>query len=472
MKSESDLDISPDKIKKEPEDEDSSPCKTDASSDHIKTEPISDSESHHEPSPKKMKTLVIRLDSRLNFQSSFKRNSLGSRSSVEGSETIESDSTKEQMDTGASQASDDEDADSVKTEIVDGELTEVDGELTEEETVEEELVEEEIVTDFSPEKCETETITECGSKPLLRTKASYKHFDSEPAQMLVEKEADKAILSISSAEESQSDDESTENSRTVSPPSFTRFSENYKSHGNAELAGESIYFNQVQSDLNALNSNDQYSNISPARQMSTKYIPEHSPVSNDSYDNETANSLTDLNTSGYFDKFKMYQPITESLTDSEENSYYSADNTVEQNSVTCTIDDGENVSVPWSQSSRLTQPRQYCESEHSSDSDPEVKAQMESAINSILSLNQGAPSEPPPKADYSFNQSSHLFTAGSAYQDVVTVDDSQSESRMEEEDTEVSAPCTDDETVHADDDDDDVIVVNDDIDAAVQSILI
>ena len=454
MKSESDIDTADEENKQEL-DSDSSPCKTEISDDNIKTEPVSDSESHQEPNYKKMKTLVIRLDSRLNFQSSFKRNSLGSHSSLEGSETVESDSVREQMDTGASQASnDDEDADSVKTEIVDDEFIQ-------EELVQEEVVEEEVVTDFNTDEHATDTTDY--SKPLIRTKASYKHFDNEPAQMLIDNETAKAALSISSVEDPQSDDESVENSQAVSPPNFSQYSNSYEHHGNTELASESIYFNQVQSDLNALNSTDQYSNISPVRQSSTKYIPEHSPVSNDSFDNENPNSVSEFNSSGYFDKFKMYQPITESLTDSEENSYYSADNTVEQNSVT--VDDTENENVPWSQSSQLPQARQYSDSEHSSDSDPEVKAQMESAINSILSLNQGAPSEPH-KADYSFNQSDQLFTAGSAYQHEVGVGVSQSETRMEEEDTEVSAPCTDDDTAAEEEEDDD------DIDAAVQSILI
>ena len=469
LMSDSDGDTADETIKQEPSDSDSSPHKIEISRDKIKSESVSDSETSNEPEYKKMKTLVIRLDSRLNFQSSFKRNSLESRSSLEGSET-EKESTRDHMDTSTLGSDDEASNDSVKTEIVDTQYTQ-------EEIVEEEVVEEKIVTDFNANDGVTETLPEMPTyaMPLkIRTKAAYKHFDSKSLRRSIEDESSKTVLSISSAEESQADDgddESNENSQNVSPPTFSQYSNSYEHHGNTELASESIYFSQTQSHLDALNSEGQYSNVTPVQQT-RKYLPEHSPVSNDSFDNENMNPVNDFNNSDYFDKFKMYQPITESLTDSEENSYY-ADNTIEPNSLT--VDDAENENVPWSRPSGSAQTRPYSESEHSGESDPEVKAQMESAINSILSLNQGAPSESQ-SADFGFSQSNPMFTTvpASDYQNEASDGDSQSEMRIDETTTETSGPYTDNVVrIDNDDDDDDVVIVGDDndIDAAVQSIL-
>ena len=472
LMSDSDGEAADETIKQEPSDSDASPQKIEISHDKIKTESVSDSETSNEPEYKKMKTLVIRLDSRLNFQSSFKRTSLESRSSLEGSET-EKESMRDHMDTSTQESDDEASNDSVKTEIVDTDYMQ-------EETVKEEVVEEEIVTDFNANDGVTETLQELPNyaMPLkIRTKAAYKHFDSKSLRRSIEDESSKTVMSISSAEESQADDgdvddESNENSQNVSPPRFSQYSNSYEHHGNTELASESIYFSQTQSHLETLNSDDHYSNVTPVEQT-RKYLPEHSPVSNDSFDNEAVTSGTDFNNSDYFDKFKMYQPITESLTDSEENSYYSADNTIEPNSLT--VDDTENENVPWSQPSGSSQTHPYSESEHSGESDPEVKAQMESAINSILSLNQGAPNESQ-SADFGFSQSNPLFTTVPAYQSETSDGDSQSEMRIDEMTPETSGSFTDnvvriDDDDDDDDNDDDVVIVGDDIDAAVQSIL-
>lgn len=461
--SESDGDTADEDVKQELDSSDSSPRKAESNHEKVKREPVSDSEASSEPDYKKMKTLVIRLDSRLNFQSSFKRNSLESRSSLDDSETVENESAKEHMDTSTQES--DDDADSVKTEIVDGPYTQ-------EELVQDEIVEEEIVTDFNANEGVTETLTETPtdySKPLIRTKASFKHFDSQSVRNSMEDENAKAALSISSTEDSQTNDdydESNENSRNASPPSFSQYSSEFEHHGNTELASETIYFNQAQGGSDAPNNEDQYSDAMAVEQ-SRKYIPEHSPVSNDSFDNENINTVDDFNSSGYFDKFKMYQPITESLTDSEENSYYSADNTVEQTSAR--VDDADNENVPWSQPSGSSQVQPYCDSEHSEDSDPEVKAQMESAINSILSLNQGAP-DGSQQTDYSFSQSNQVYSGVPTYLSGGD-GDSQSEANMKELDTELSTSCSDNDTANESEDDDDVVIVNDDIDAAVQSIL-
>ena len=463
LMSDSDGETADETIKQEPSDSDSSPQKTEISRDKIKPESVSDSETSNsnEPEHKKMKTLVIRLDSRLNFQSSFKRTSLESRSSLEGSET-EKESVRDNMDTSTQESDDEASNDSVKTEIVDTDYMQ--------ETVKEEVVEEEIVTDFNADNGATETLQELPNyaMPLkIRTKAAYKHFDSKSLRRSIEDESSKTVTSISSAEESQADDvddESNENSQNVSLPRFSQYSDDFEHHGNTELASESIYFSQTHSHLDSLNSDDHYSNITPVEQT-RKYLPEHSPVSNDSFDNEAVTSGTDFNNSDFF----KYQPITESLTDSEENSYYSADNTIEPNSLT--VDDTENDNVPWSQPSGSSQARPYSESEHSGESDPEVKAQMESAINSILSLNQGAPNESQ-SADYGFSQSNPLFATVPAYQSEASDGDSQSGMRIDEMTPQTSFA---DNVISIDDDDDnddnDVVIVGDDIDAAVQSIL-
>ena len=305
---------------------------------------------------KKVKKLVIKTDGE-NYHSSFKRQSLeSSRSSIEGSE------------------------------ILNGSSEHVPADITSEPPNSVCNVEDEDTNDFDNDG-----------------------FHS------IHEEAEQAALLISSAEESQDSqteeventfsDLQSRNSRHMSK-NLNKASSVTGNSGNCELTSDVMYINESPSvTIDSRPSHGSYSRLSRVSSVddTRKYLPNHSPVSNVSSDNDMIMEETqDQDKISNFDKYNMYQPITESLTDSEENSHYSADNCAEQNSIIIDDDDGHITKTSW----KPEQQSKIVEQDVSDpESDQEVKAQMESAINSILSLGQSDSHSP-----YSYNQPSDIFS--------------------------------------------------------------
>jgi len=112
------------------------------------------------------------------------------------------------------------------------------------------------------------------------------------------------------------------------------------------------------------------------------FIADQSPLSNiDSGESNTAVSRllgeSCVDNSDTMDKFDMYQPITECLTDSEENSFYTTETGTEH---------GKNTD----HSGWRTRLSAAESTPHNDQDQDDVTAQMESAIDSILSLSHGA----------------------------------------------------------------------------------
>ncbi|KAK3580921.1 hypothetical protein CHS0354_008211 [Potamilus streckersoni] len=230
----------------------------------------------------------------------------------------------------------------------------------------------------------------------------------------------------------------------------------FKQQTSIELSENSMYYNQTKVNLGG--NIQQYSNqFSQETEQGSVYSVNQSPVSAGSNELESAvGSIVDLEDNegqetgdtGYLSK-KVYQPITESLTDSEENSIYSADNSGDKNSSLLTDDgDPQDESVHWVETQMKSD----------TETDPQVRAQMETAINSILSLNQGAASV-----------ESNLFLLGPLGQDNVEFSNQQSyltSSDQDELEMQYSDhPADSVESVTSD------TTVEDDLDAAVRSIL-
>lgn len=337
-------------IKQEPTDEANSETSCDDSAESIKTE-IKDEildteESSAENRAAKMRKLVIKTDG-MNFRSSFKRVSLdSSRSDIE-----DQFSQDRSMNSDASVSMD---------------------------------VDDEDTNDYSNDKFEN-----------------------------LQDEDERAVLAISSAEDSQNtqidsslDVYNIDNS--LSQNSGDNSDHFFKQRRNFDVAKDSALNHDTDPSKNVKKPNDfsVFSRHSSVEEKKT-YIPKS--LSNKSI----ASSITETEdsdmedkfcgfqpmTDSLADKYGMYQPITESLTDSEENSYYSADNTADQQSM-MNDDDDLQVQGHWNKTKKGPV-------ESDEESDPEVKAQMESAINSILSLNQGATNEP--DALYSYSSKSSQF---------------------------------------------------------------
>ncbi|KAL4224641.1 hypothetical protein ACF0H5_015338 [Mactra antiquata] len=318
----------------------------------IKEEPIDTDSKEEETKASKMRKLVIKTDG-LNFRSSFKRVSLdSSRSSVD--EQLSQDPSMN-SDVSVTMDVDDDDDDT---------------------------------NDYSNDK-----------------------FDS------IHDEDERAVLALSSAEDSQNTQlDSNLDVYNVDNSQNTVDSDNdeqmFKGKRNFEIhaASDSVLTdNRGGSNKSLKKSTDFSSEFSSHASVdgSKSNIPKINS------DKSIASSITEMDDSdtedkfGGFqsmkdsltDKYGMYQPITESLTDSEENSYYSADNAADQHSVMNDEDDLQ-IQGHWNKSNKD-------QIDSDDDSDPEVKAQMESAINSILSLNQGTTNEP--SSVYSYSSQSNQF---------------------------------------------------------------
>ncbi|XP_052243487.1 helicase domino-like isoform X3 [Dreissena polymorpha] len=200
-----------------------------------------------------------------------------------------------------------------------------------------------------------------------------------------EEETKQAAILISSAEEgenSQLDDVySFGNSNRMSGQSAVDI--NSENRQNYELTDQSFHRSNHYESLNSV---EQLTGFDPSNDG---YIPDQSPLS----DADTGDETFTQKTEDSLDQFDMYQPITECLTDSEENSYIPTAGTDRRQSV------GSNINSAGSNA-------QLYESDP--ESDQEVKAQMESAIHSILSLSSG--DAPPPVFMYSGSQQNHVLT--------------------------------------------------------------
>lgn len=216
-------------------------------------------------------------------------------------------------------------------------------------------------------------------------------------------EQDRAAIALSSSDHSQDteldsnlDAYNVDNSLSQS----TQDGGFFQNRRNFELAGESVFYNDNELKKSKLSTKD-FSNFSRHASSSVDDSKSSIPRGTSSVlDNLTDNG--DMDDSDSDDRFDMYQPITESLTDSEENSYYSADNAADQRSVM--VDDDDDLSEGhWNKTNAQNIPV-----DSDQESDQEVKAQMESAINSILSLSQGASNNP--DTVYSYSQSNQIYS--------------------------------------------------------------
>lgn len=335
-------------VKKEPDDSNDITDMEDSlhsMKSEIKDETVNMDESVLDTRAAKMRKLVIKTDG-MNFRSSFKRVSLdSSRSSVD--EKVESLDESETND-----------SDYVQNR---GNVTSLD--------------DDEDTNEYSNDH--------------------FDKFDND--------EAERAALVISSAEDSQDtqidarlDVYNMDNS--LSQTSAQDSGEFFQNHRNFEITGES-FFN---TDSKSKETTD-FRNISRHSSVddSKSYIPKHSATVSSVSLLDNVRSLSNMDDSDTEDKFDMYQPITESLTDSEENSYYSADNAADQRSVMIDEEDDLNQGH-WGKSDT-----QNTTIDSDQESDQEVKAQMESAINSILSLSQGASNNP--DSVYSYSQSNQFY---------------------------------------------------------------
>ncbi|XP_060566535.1 BRD4-interacting chromatin-remodeling complex-associated protein-like [Ruditapes philippinarum] len=243
-------------------------------------------------------------------------------------------------------------------------------------------------------------------------------------------ETERATLIISSAEESQDTDMESEHAVFNVNKSVSKREDVFQNRRNFELASESMYYNSDKSK-----DTKDFSNISSKHSSvdagSKTYIPKHSA----SFSNGSVDIDDDSDTE---DKFDMYQPITESLTDSEENSYYSADNGTDQRSVMIDDDDDDDDDLTQGQWNKTDALNVHGDSDQ--ESDQEVKAQMESAINSILSLSQGASNDPDPvynnysQSDQFYNhdsQSNSLYSDSNDLHAEIDFQTDQSQSSME-----------------------------------------
>lgn len=193
-----------------------------------------------------------------------------------------------------------------------------------------------------------------------------------------DKEAEHAALAISSAEDSE-DTQNESNYGNID--SNSEYATNIKHFG---LPGDKENFSEMYSS----------SSFSGAGH---DFMTAQSPLSNVAAGGSVGRFLGNdgLEDCDTMDKFDMYQPITECLTDSEENSFYSAETGTSRAT-------GSDTGLPALRHKPLAM-----ESISNEDSDQDVKAQMASAINSILSLSQGASGINP--SVYSYSQSNHSF---------------------------------------------------------------
>lgn len=339
-------------VKKEPEDSNDLSDMEDSvhsMKSEIKEETVDMDESVLDTRAAKMRKLVIKTDG-MNFRSSFKRVSLdSSRSSV--------DEKMESLD---------------DSETNDSDYVQNGGNVTS-------LDDDEDTNEYSNDH--------------------FDKFDND--------EAERAALVISSAEDSQDtqidarlDVYNIDNS--LSQNSGQDGGEFFQNHRNFELTGESFFNTE-----NKSKESTDFRNLSRHTSVddSKTYIPKHSASVSSGSLLDNVRSISNMDDSDTEDKFDMYQPITESLTDSEENSYYSADNAADQRSVMIDEEDDLNQGH-WGKSDT-----QNAAIDSDQESDQEVKAQMESAINSILSLSQGASNNP--DSVYSYSQSNQFYNRDS-----------------------------------------------------------
>lgn len=280
----------------------------------------------------KVRKLVIKTDG-MNFVSSFKRKSLDyQESTMEICDTAE-DSNEE----------DDEDNDDFDDASA--------------------------IPDFGIK--EMKTSDEQRQKIAIDDDEDTNEYSSEKFPS-VDDEAERAAMTISSADESED----------------TQNNENFNNEDSPSVYGEISY--KYANAKDTLTS--RHSSFSGAGH---DFISDQSPLSNvDTAEDNGENKLFGgncLDDGNAMDKFSMYQPITEYLTDSEENSFYSAETGADNR----TGSDNTLGLSSW----RSRQSTSESLSTQDNDQD-DVKAQMESAINSILSLSQGS----------SQNTAMHLFS--------------------------------------------------------------
>lgn len=201
---------------------------------------------------------------------------------------------------------------------------------------------------------------------------------NEYSKDMFDNEAAEAAMIISSTENSQDTQDSSLDTYGVDHNHLpTQNGINfYRNKRNFEIAHEPD---------NDSDDSESHLEVRTSRHSSVTNNKQNMPVhrmSNSAFDNllDTA----DGDDSDIDDKFDMYQPITECLTDSEENSYYSADNTLDQKTIVIDDDDDDLGQGHWAKTDA-----QKTKSNSEDEPDPDVEAQMESAINSILSLSHG-----------------------------------------------------------------------------------
>ncbi|XP_052798996.1 uncharacterized protein LOC128230613 isoform X2 [Mya arenaria] len=225
----------------------------------------------------------------------------------------------------------------------------------------------------------------------------------------LEDETRQAAIMISSADES----EDTQQEYSENPFSVSRQSSIGNSHLNGrnfELSGDAFDFNES-SKIESVHNNSKFSSYGP--NYGSEYQPANSPLSDDATgdDDDDDNDDTLGNSE---DTMDMYQPITESLTDSEENSYYPGESRPSKHASNLANKEGKFSS----QLSYTGYSQSLNQQDSDQDSDQDVKAQMESAINSILSLSHTVTDD---SAVYQFNQS-NAFLHDNDQSDTLFVD--------------------------------------------------
>lgn len=275
----------------------------------------------------KVRKLVIKTDG-MNFVSSFKRKSLDHQ-----------ESTMEICDTAEESNEEDDEEDDESNDMP-------------------------AVPDFGTKR--RKMSDQQGPSIVIDDDEDTNEYSSEKFRGM-DDEAERAALAISSADESED----------------TLNSENFSNdNSQLEYGGSSYKFDNAKETVTSRRSSfsgtghDFISDQSPL-----SYID---PVESSGVSRPlSVNCLDDGDT---MDKFGMYQPITECLTDSEENSFYSAETGT---------DHGRGSDHTLGMSSWRSRPSTSDPLSAQDNDQDDVKAQMESAINSILSLSQGSTQNAP-----------------------------------------------------------------------------
>lgn len=206
----------------------------------------------------------------------------------------------------------------------------------------------------------------------------------------LEEETRQAAILISSADESE------DTQQEYSIQEQTKAIRHSHSHS-YELTKDLLHSNENSKD-DLMESIETYH-----RQLSgIGYIPEHSPLS----------APPDSEADDEVEMLDKYQPVTECLTDSEENSYFQGDSRSYQPPRSqLTEHDVQQGTMGLTHNANS-----YRGQDSDPESDQEVKAQMQSAINSILSLNPSAADD---DSLYQYNQPRQFFQGSNQANDML-----------------------------------------------------